>query len=327
MLFQLQRLSSIAMLAVACSLATALPARAADYPTKPLRLIIPFGPGGISDALARLVAAKLSERLGQPVVSENKPGAATVVGIMATKNAAPDGYTLLLGGSSGPMNQALDKAVDYHVVNDFEPISIVAEFPFVMVVNPQLPAKNVSEFVAWLKSNPGKASYAIGGIGSSTHFAAEFFLSMTGTTAVAIPFSNAPAVLQSVITGDSQFGFDTPASTKGQVAAGKLRALGVSTLRRTSAMPEVPTIAEGGVPGYNVTGFLSIVAPAKTPKDVVARLNKELTAIMQDQALVDRLKGLGMEPTSSTPEAATRRFADELARWSKLAQERKLQKQ
>lgn len=320
------RFARLAVLALGLLQAGPAVSQSTGYPNRALHFVVPFGAGGTSDQVARLLGTKLAERLGQPVLIENKPGAGTALGLVAVRNAAPDGYTILLGGTSGIVNQALDKSVAYHIIKDFAPIAIIGEVPYALVVNPQVQAKTFGEFVGLLKSQPGKLNYASGGMGSSNHFATELLLSMTGATATHIPYNSSATAIASIMSGDTQFGFDTPVTAKPQVAAGKLRVLATSTGTRSRSMPEVPTIAESGVPGYEVTGFFAIVAPAKTPADVVARLNREIVAIMEDNEMRNRLLPTGFEVKTSKSDAAEKRFSLELERWSKLAQDLKLQK-
>lgn len=322
----LTRLATAFTLSLGLIAAAATPSFAADYPTRPVRLVVPFGAGGASDQLARMLGLKLADRLGQPVIIDNKPGAGTTLGIMAVKNAEPDGYTLLLGGTSGVVNQALDKTVAFNASKDFAGVSIVGEIPYILLVNAQVPAKTFQEFAALLKGAPGKYNYASGGVGSSNHFAMELLLTMMGAQAVHVPYNSSATSIGSVAAGETQFTFDTPITAKPQIAGNKVRALATSTAARTRSLPDVPPAGESGVPGYEVTGYFSIVAPAKTPRDVVARLNKEIIAVMSEPEMSSKLLALGLDSKTSTPEAADQRTAAELARWSKLAQDLKLQK-
>lgn len=311
--------------ALACS-AFASSALAADFPSRPLRFVVPFGAGGTSDLLARLIATRLGERLGQTVIVENRPGAGTAIGVMAVRNAEPDGHTFVLSGTSSIVNQALDRSVGYDLRTDFAAVSVIGEVPYAMVVNPKVPAANLKELIALMKAQPGKLAFASGGVGSSNHFATELLLAMTGTSATHIPYNSSAAAIQSIMTGETQFGFDTPVTARPQVNAGALRALAMSTPARARSMPDLPTVAESGVPGYEVTGFFAVLVPARTPKDVVARLNRELVAAVNQTELGDKMLAAGIETRTSTPEAAQERFMGELARWTRLAQDLKLQK-
>lgn len=269
------------------------PAAAADFPTRPLRFVVPFGPGGASDQLARMLGTKLSERLKQPVVIDNKPGAGTALGILNVRQAESDGHTFLLGGTSGVVNQALDPGVGFNVSADFATVSVVGEIPYILVVNPQVPARSIAELAALLRNEPGRYNYASGGLGSSNHFATELLLTMSGTRATHIPYNSSAAAIASVISGETHFTFDTPITAKAQIAAGKVRALGASTAARARALPDIPTLAESGVPGYEVTGFFAVTVPARTPREVIAVLNREIVAMRP--AVVQALRQEGLK--------------------------------
>ena len=279
-------------------------AAAADFPTRPLRLIVPFAPGGGNDTVARLVGQGLSTELGQPVVVDNRPGAGGIVGAEAAAKAAPDGYTLFLGGvGSHAINPNLHASLSYDPVKDFAPISLIASAPLVLVVHPSVPATSVRELVALAKAQPGKLNYASNGNGSSSHLAAVMFASMTGVDMVHVPYKGLSPALSDLLSGQVQLMFSSVVAIVPHVKAGKLRALAVSSRERLSLLPDLPTIAESGVPGYQTSSWYGILAPAGTPPDVVAKLNAALVKVVSQPEVRQALAQEGADPVGNSPAA------------------------
>jgi tripartite-type tricarboxylate transporter receptor subunit TctC len=307
-------------LAVAVLLA-ATSAWGQSYPVKPIKLVAPSTPGDAPDVIARLVADKLSVALGQPVVVENRPGAGGVVGSDAVAKAAPDGYTLIMGnaGSHG-INAAVYSKLPYDIQRDFAPVSQVAVAPNVMVINPSVPATSVAEFIAYAKSQPGKLSYASGGNGSSAHMSMELFKSMTGIDIQHVPYKGASPAITDVITGQVVAFIGNLPPTVPHIKAGKLRALAVTTKSRSALMPELPTIAESGLPGFETVAWFGVLAPAGTPPDIVKRLSSEIAKIARMPEMRDKLIALGAEPVGSTPEEFKAVIDRDIAKWKPLAQ-------
>ena len=279
-------------------------ALAADYPSRPIRLIVPFAPGGGNDTVARLVGQKLEAELGQPVVIDNRAGAGGIVGAEAAARAAPDGYTLFLGGvGSHAINPNLHANLTYDPIKDFQPISLIAAAPLVLVVHPSVPAHSAQELVALAKAQPGKLNYASNGNGSSSHLAAAMFATMTGTEMVHVPYKGLAPALTDLLSGQVQLMFSSVVAILPHVKAGKLRALAVSSARRMPLLPDLPTIAEAGVPGYQSSSWYGILAPAGTPPDVVARLNAALVKIVAEPDVKQALAQEGAEPVGNSPQA------------------------
>jgi len=295
-------------------------ARAEDYPTKTITIIVPYTPGGSTEILARLVGQKLEERLGKSVVIENKPGAGTVIGSNQVAKSAPDGYTLLMATPT-PMaiNFTLHKQLPYDPAADFTPLVMVAGAPFVLVVHPDLPVKSIKELIAYAKANPGKLSYGSGGPGSPHHLYAELLASMTGIKMTHVPYKGTLPALNDVVAGHIPLMFSDIPPLLGLVSTGKVRPLAVSTLSRVKAFPDVPPLNEAGVPGFDVSGWFTIVAPSKTPPPVIDKLHKELVAVMalpDMKAQIDKLSLLPMT-TPSVPEM--QKFVrSEVARWGDI---------
>ena len=277
---------------------------AADYPTRAIHVIVPFAPGGGNDTVARLVGDGLTAELGQPVVVENRPGAGGVVGAEAVARAPADGYTLFLGGvGSHAINPNLHAHLSYDPIRDFAPITLVASAPLVLVVHPSVPAKSVRELVALAKAQPGHLNYASNGNGSSSHLAAVMFDSMTGADMVHVPYKGLSPALTDLLSGQVQLMFSSVVAILPHVKAGKLRALAVSSPARMALLPDLPTIAESGVPGYESSSWYGILAPAGTPAEVVKRLNAALVKVITQPAFRDALAREGAEPVGNSPEA------------------------
>ena len=275
-------------------------ALAQSYPSHPIKMIVPWPPGQATDVAARMVSEKLSPVLGQPIVIDNKPGAGGVVGCEQAAKSTADGYTLV-AGSSGPISISPNvQKVAYSPLKDFSGISLIAINPFVLVVNPQIPAKNVNELVALIKANPGKYSFASSGSGATSHLMSVLFNSMAGVNAVHVPYKGSSQSITDVVNGQIAYTIETVPAVAGLAKAGKLRMLAVTSTKRALALPEVPTIAET-IPGYEMFGWIGFMAPAGTPKAVIERLSTETRKIMQDPELKQRFLNAGLEPAGNTP--------------------------
>ena len=273
---------------IACAILPTAPVAAQDYPVKPIRMIIPFPPGGGSDVTGRVLAAALSERLGRQVVVDNRAGAGGVIGTELAANASKDGYTLLMVSLAHVLNPSLhDLKGRYDAIKSFTPVAAIAASPVVLVVNPAVPAKSVADLVAFAKKQPGKLKFASAGVGSVTHLAAELFKYIAKIDMLHVPFKGAGPATLDVIAGHTELLFGGLLASVPQVRSGKLRALGVGSLKRNPALPDVPTIAESGVPGYETVNWFGIVAPAGTPVAIVERLHREITAA-QDLPAIQR---------------------------------------
>ncbi len=285
------------------------------FPDKPVRFVVGFTPGGPSDILARALGQKLGERWKQQVVVENRPGAGGNIAAAEVAKSAPDGHTWLLGNNSIlATNQSLYRSLPYDPVKDFAPVALIAVQPNILVVHPDVPAKSVSELVSYLKTNPGKINYASSGAGAAAHLAGELFKAMAGVEMVHVPYKGAQPALTDLIAGQVQLMFATSASVVPYVKAGRLRALAVTTARRSPSVPELPTIGEAGLPGFEATTWHGVVVPAATPAPLVAHLNEELNAVLKEKDLLDRLAALGAEVTTDY-------IAREIPKWSKVVKD------
>ena len=311
-----------AVIALALPLLAALPqaARAQDYPVRPVRLIVPFAPGGSADVFGRFVAQRLQESLGQSFVVDNRPGGGSIIGTDAVAKAAPDGYTLIMGnaGSHG-INAAVYSKLPYDIQRDFAPVSQVAVAPNVMVINPDVPANSVAEFIAYAKSQPGKLSYASGGNGSSAHMSMELFKAMAGVDLQHVPYKGATPALTDVIGGQVVAFIGNMPPTVPHIKSGKLRGLAVTTTKRSALMPELPTIADT-LPGYETVAWFGVLAPAGTPPEVVERLSQEIGRIARSPEMREKLAGMGAEPVGGTPAEFRAVIDRDIAKWKPLAQ-------
>lgn len=294
-------------------------ALAQQFPTKPIRIIVAYTPAGATDILARAVGQKMSETWGQPVIIDNRPGANGNIGTDAAAKANADGYTLLMvtAGTHG-INPSLYRKLPWDAVKDFAPVSLVAMVPNIFVVNNSVPVKSVKEFIAYLKNNPNKFNYGSPGNGSTAHLSMELLKTMTGTSMQHIPYKGSAGVLTDVIGGQIIATIDNMPVYLPQVKAGKIRALAVSAAKRSSAMPDLPTIAEAGVPGYNSSAWFGLVAPAGTPKPVIDKLAAETQRILKLPDVNERLSGLGAEPVGDRPEQFAAHIKSEIAKWAKV---------
>jgi tripartite-type tricarboxylate transporter receptor subunit TctC len=287
------------------------------YPTRPVRLIVPFGPAGANDITALLIGQWLSERLGQQFVIENRTGAGGNIGTEAVVRAAPDGYTLGVFGAPSAINATLYDKLNFNFVRDIAPVAPIVRFPYIMVVNPSVPAKTLPEFIAYAKANPGKINMASPGSGSTPHVNGELFKVMTGTNMVHVTYRSAAAVMTDLLSGQVQLYFGTTASLLEYVRTGKLRALAVTIERRLDALPDVPTVAEF-VPGYEASNWYGIGAPRNTPVEVIEKLNKETNAGLADPKLKARLADLGGTPLLGSPADFGKLIAEETEKWGKV---------
>ena len=300
--------------------AVALPAvsrsaNAQSYPTRPVHLIVPFGPAGATDITARLIGQWLSERLGQQFVIENRPGAGSNVGTEAVVRAAPDGYTLGLFGAPSAINATLYDKLNFNFVRDIAPIAPIVRFPYLMVVNPSVSAKTLPEFIAYAKANPDKINMASPGIGSTPHVNGELFKVMTGTNLVHVPYRSAAAVMTDLLSGQVQLYFGTTASSLEYVRTGKLRALAVTIERRLD--PDIPAVAEF-VPGYEASGWFGVGAPRNTPVEIIDKLNKEIDAGVADPKMKARLVDLGGIALTGSPSDFGKLIVEETEKWGKV---------
>jgi tripartite-type tricarboxylate transporter receptor subunit TctC len=302
--------------------AAALPAlsriaRAQTYPSRPVRWVVPFPPGGVTDIVARLMGQWLSERLGQPFVIENRPGAGGNIGAEAVVKAAPDGYTLYLSSSPNAISATLYDNLNFNFIRDIAPVASISISPLVMEVNPSVPAKTVPEFVAYAKANSGKLNMASNGNGTTSHLAGELFKMMTGINMLHVPYRGAAPALTDLIGGQVQVMFDIMASSIEHIRAGKLRALAVTTATRSEALPDVPNVGEF-LPGFEASAWQGVGVPKRTPTEIVDRLNKEMNAALADPKIKARLADLGSSVFSSSPADFGRFIAAETEKWAKV---------
>jgi tripartite-type tricarboxylate transporter receptor subunit TctC len=298
----------------------------AQYPARPVRIIVPATPGGAIDLIARTLSEKLTASLGQPVVVENKPGASNNLGTDFVAKSPPDGYTLVIVASSHATNKHLFKALPYDPVADFAPVVYTHVVPLVLAVHPSIPATSVAELTAWLKANPGKATYGTSGPGSSLHMAAELYMSMTGTKMQQVPYKGSSAAHPDLLAGRTTLIFDTLPAIRGHVKSGAVRGLAVTTLKRSSAMPELPAISESpGMAGYDATTWGGILGPAGTPKEAVAKLNAAINAALQLEDVRLRLTGAGIEIQGGTPEQFAAVIQSEVDKWGRIVKEAGIQ--
>jgi tripartite-type tricarboxylate transporter receptor subunit TctC len=297
---------------------SALPALAGSYPDRPIRLVIGFPPGGPSDILARVVAQGLSQRLGQAVIVDNRPGAGGNVAGAIVAKAAPDGYTLLMGNLSILVaNPSLYKNVSFNPDTDFVPISLIGSESNILVVNPSLPVHSVKDLIALAKAQPGKINFASSGFGSPPYLTAEMFMAQEHVSLVHVPYSGAASALAEVVSGQTQMMFATALSAMPFIKSGQLRAIAVSTAHRSALYPKLPTIAESGSPGFDATAWHGLVAPAKTPHDVLAQLEAATVAVLHEPAVTKRLSGLGLTVIASDPQQFSAYIKAEQVRWTK----------
>ena len=300
-------------------------AATAKYPDKSLRLIVPFPPGGGNDILARTLGQRLAEVVSQQVVVDNRGGAGGALGATIAAGANPDGYTLFLGSVGNlAQNPALKANLPYNPVRDFAPAALVATSSFILAVNPAVAAKSVQELINLAKASPGKLNYASAGTGSSLHMAGELFKYATGTDMLHVPYKGTGPAMADLVAGRVQLIFSTMPPALPQIKSGKLRALGVTTLKRAAAAPEVPTIAESGVKGFNVSNWQGVLAPAKTPATIVRKLNKDILAALRLPGMSEALAAQGLEPAGGTPEEFSALIKSEIAKYTQVVKAAKI---
>jgi len=294
---------------------------AGAYPDKPIRFIVGFPPGGSSDAMARTVQAGLEKQLGQPVVIENKPGAGAMIGIDAVAKAPPDGYTIGLGGAGAfGTNLALGEKMPYDPQKDIVPITALAGSPFILAAALSLKGKSLREIIALAKSDPGKLAIGHGGNGTGMHLTAEMLNQMAGTKIALVPYRGMGPVMNDLIGGHIALGITDPPSAKAAMEAAKVETVAITSAKRFSRLPDIPTVAESGLPGFEANGSFGIVAPAGTPSDVIDKLNAAFVTVLNDPAVVERIHALGAEPMPMTPSEFGAYIARDLAKWLKVVQ-------
>ena len=319
------RLSRRAVTSFALALPFASAALAADYPAKPIKIVVPYAPGGGADSVARIVARKVSDNTGHVIVIENKGGAGAIVGTEQVAKAEPDGYTLLLG-QSGPIsiNPAVYKSLPYDPVKDFAPIAMTTAYPYVLVVNAELTAKTLQELVALAKSKPDALNYGSTGVGAANHLVAELFDSKAGIKLTHVPYRGTALAVGDLLSGQLTMVFGDPISVLPHIKSGKLRALAVTSLERSPVAPDVPTVAESGYPGFEALAWHGILAPARTPPEIVRKLNEEIVKALRDRATRELLANQAMQPVGDTPQAFAAFIQKDIAIWKAVAADAKV---
>jgi tripartite-type tricarboxylate transporter receptor subunit TctC len=296
-------------------------ALAQAYPTKPVKIIVPFGPGGFTDVVARILGVKLGESLGQSVVIENKPGAGSMIGTDQVAKSAPDGHTLVIVSSTHVISPWIYKNVPYDPIKGFTPITKLVDSPYVLLTNPKVPVKNVQEFIALAKANPDKIHYASSGNGSAQHLIGGMFASMTKTQLKHVPYRSSNLASTDLVAGVVESSFAGVPNALSQVPNGRLNALAVTSAKRIPQLPNVPTMQEAGVPGYDATIWLAMLAPAGTPANIVSRLNTEISKIMNNPENQKAFFDAGVQVSLSTPEALSQLMVSEMDKWGKVVKE------
>jgi tripartite-type tricarboxylate transporter receptor subunit TctC len=315
----------LAVLAVLAGVAAPLSAQ--SYPTRPIRLLVPFGPGGVGDITARVVAQKIGASLGQQIVVDNRPGAGGIVASEIVAKAAPDGHTLLLLNNAHAVSMSLFKSLPYDTLRDFAPVSSLSTFSAVLLVNPDSPIKSVKDLIATAKASPGKLNVGTIQIGATQHLSSELFKSMAGLDWVHIPYTNTGLLLTGLRGNGVQVAFEFIAPVVGMVKAGQFRALAVSTRTRFSGLPDIPTVHEAGVPGYEVMSWNGIAAPAGTPQAVIGRLNRAITEALAMPDVKQRFQELAVDARPDTPEGFRKLVASEIIKWGKVIETARISKQ
>ncbi len=319
---------ALARVAATAALALAAAGAAAQgYPTKPVRIVVPFGPGGVADISARAVAQKMGESMGQQVIVENKPSAGGILASEMVAKAEPDGYTLLFITNGNSVSESLFKSLPYNSVRDFAPVSTVGFFDFVFVVKSDSDIKSMGDLLARMRANPGKFNIGTINPGSGQHLSAELFKSMSGVDAQIITYKSTPEVITAVISGQVQVGLDIVAPVMAQVKGGALRMIAVSSRQRSPILPDVPTAAESGVPGYESESWNGVAAPVKTPPAIVERLNKEVRTAVASPDVKRRLQDLGIDARAGTPEQLRERLVADIAKWRAVIEKANIPRQ
>ena len=313
--------SAIVCLAAAALAVLAGSAPAQEFPTKPIRFLVGFAPGGSTDILARLVAEQLSLKWGQQVVIDNRGGAAGLIAAEFTAKAVPDGYTLLMAISNHVIAPSVYAKIPYDTINDFAPVSAVGASPFLVLANLALPAKNLQEFIVLAKSKPGQFNFATPGVGSIQHLSNELLNTMAGIKLVHVPYKGGVPALMDTIAGAAAVTFITPAQALPQVKAGKVKVFGISSSRRSSVLPDVPTVAEAGVPGFETTVWFGVLTHAKTPRPIISKVHAEIARILALPEMRERISQLGVDVLNGSPEQLGRMMRDDLKKWSAVAKQ------
>ncbi len=314
-------------IAAAALAAAAAGAGAQTYPTKPVRIVVPFGPGGVADISARAVAQKMGESMGQQVIVENKPSAGGIVASEMVAKAEPDGYTLLFITNGNSVSESLFKSLPYNSVKDFAPVSTVGFFDFVLFVKSDSDIKSLGDLLARMRANPGKVNIGTINPGSGQHLSAELFKSMAGVDAQIITYKSTPQVITAVLAGEVQVALDIVAPVMAQVKNGAVRMIAVSSNQRSPILPDVPTVAESGVPGYDSESWNGVAAPAKTPQAIIERLNKEVRAAVAAPEVRKRLHDLGIDARAGTPEQLRERLVADIAKWKAVIEKANIPRQ
>ena len=301
--------------------ASALAASAQDYPSKPIRIVVPFGPGGFTDVVARIIQKELGGAVGQPIVIENKPGAGSTIGTSEVAKAKPDGYTLVMISTSHVISPHLYKEMPYDPISDFTPVMKLGEGPYVLVVHPSLGVKSVAELIALAKKEPNRIDYASSGNGSSQHLVGALFARMAGAPINHVPYKGSSGAMNDLLGGQVKVSFVGMPNALPGIASGKLRALAVTTKKRSADLPNVPTLDEAGVPGFDATIWLALLAPPGTPRDIVQRLNSQLTRVLSTSESRKLMSSAGVEVATSSPEELAKLMQSDLDRWGKVVRE------
>lgn len=319
-----QLLLSVALLVLAAILGGN--ASSQSYPTKPIRFVVPWPAGGVADITTRLIARKLGENMGQTLVVDNRAGATGIIGCELVARAKPDGYTLLMGTTTThATNPVMYKKLPYDAIKDFAPISLVADAPFVLLIHPSLPVRSVKELIALAKARPGQLNYGSSGVGGSSHLGFELFNQMAGIKAVHVPYKGLAPATVDLLAGNITMSWESTAAATPYIRDKRLRALGIGSARRSSLMPDIPTISESGLKGFELGSWSAMFAPAATPPDVVRRLHREVVVAINDTGLREQLGALGAEAVGGTPEALAAVLKHDVVKWTKIARQANLQ--
>ena len=294
-------------------------AQGADYPSKPIKIVVTFPPGGSSDAIIRILSTRLNDKLGQALVIDNRPGAGGNIGLSVVAKAAPDGYVLGVGAAGGlTANSSLYPQMPFDVAKDFQPITMLAAIPFVLVGHPSVPADNMQQLIAYAKSQPGKVSIGHGGNGTAMHLSTALFTQMSDLKMIEVPYRGSGPAAMDTLSGQIQLSITDLAAALPHIKAGKLKAFAVTSPKRLNNLPEVPTLSESGLTGYDSTGWFGLVAPAGTPAAIIQRLNTEFTAALNDEAIKTQMRQNGMEPVATTTEGLDAYIKSETQKWAKV---------
>jgi tripartite-type tricarboxylate transporter receptor subunit TctC len=315
-LFNYFKAGTAVMVALATS--AGVLAQSSAYPNRPLRFVVPYASGGNGDIVSRIIAQKLITQIGQQVVIDNRGGAGGNIGAELAARAAPDGYTLMLGTNTHVINMSLFPKLGYDIQRDFAPVTRTTSAPMVLIIHPSLPAKTITEFIALAKANPDKLNYATGGSGSSAHVISELFASLAGVKLVHVAYKGVAQATTDLIAGQIQMSFNSTSTALAHMQAGRVRGLGLSTATRSSAAPGLPTIAESGLPGFDASIWQGIFVPARTPPEMIARLNREIVAVLNAGDIKEQLRVQGLDALPSTPEQFGIFVRDEIAKWAKV---------